>query len=114
VKKGLSAKVGLDGPRLPRRFWTKITPEPNTGCWLWMGSLNRGGYGRFGIGSRTDDSRRTTSTHRLAYETLRPNSVLWMAMAVSVTCWIGFGRPLAITGTVILLLVKLFSEMDWQ
>ena len=30
---------------LPSRVLDKISPEPNTGCWLWTGSLNRGGYG---------------------------------------------------------------------
>lgn len=31
--------------RLPASFWAKVQPEPNTGCWLWTGVLNRG-YGR--------------------------------------------------------------------
>jgi hypothetical protein len=48
--------------RLPRperrrstmeRFLEKVTPEPNTGCWLWTGYLNekRGGYGTFARGN---------------------------------------------------------------
>lgn len=43
-------------------------PEPNSGCWLWLGSLRRG-YGRLCIGSRTDGTRRNVSAHRLSYET---------------------------------------------
>lgn len=31
---------------LPQRMVDKIEPEPNTGCWLWMGSQCRGGYGK--------------------------------------------------------------------
>lgn len=27
------------------RFFQKVYPEPNTGCWLWGGSLNTSGYG---------------------------------------------------------------------
>lgn len=27
------------------RFMEKISPEPNSGCWLWTGHLNRLGYG---------------------------------------------------------------------
>jgi hypothetical protein len=29
------------------RFFTKLTGEPNSGCWLWMGTLNHKGYGEF-------------------------------------------------------------------
>lgn len=28
-----------------RRIFSKIRVEPSTGCWLWTGSLNTGGYG---------------------------------------------------------------------
>lgn len=28
-----------------RRFMTYVYPEPNTGCWLWSGSVNGSGYG---------------------------------------------------------------------
>ena len=38
-----------------------------TGCWEWQGS-KRSGYGRMIIGSRTDGTRKTVSTHRLSYE----------------------------------------------
>lgn len=38
-----------------------------SGCWEWQGST-RNGYGRITVGSRTDGTRKTVSTHRLAYE----------------------------------------------
>lgn len=28
---------GWGDPRIPARIWEKISPEPNTGCWLWTG-----------------------------------------------------------------------------
>ncbi|MBZ9807655.1 HNH endonuclease signature motif containing protein [Mesorhizobium sp. ESP-6-2] len=28
------------------RFTEKYIPEPNTGCWIWLGSIDFGGYGR--------------------------------------------------------------------
>ena len=28
------------------RFWAKVHPEPNTGCWLWAGNVSENGYGR--------------------------------------------------------------------
>jgi hypothetical protein len=33
------------------RFEAKYSPEPNTGCWLWMGATtaSSGGYGLFGV-----------------------------------------------------------------
>src|SRR6266704_1128642 len=29
------------------RFDDLYIPEPNSGCWIWLGSLNNKGYGRF-------------------------------------------------------------------
>jgi hypothetical protein len=31
---------------LPERIATRIAPEPNTGCWLWLGSYSHNGYGQ--------------------------------------------------------------------
>lgn len=31
--------------RLPDRFWSKCIPEPNSGCWLWIGAGTGAGYG---------------------------------------------------------------------
>lgn len=47
---------------LERRFWEKVAPEPNSGCWLWLGGLNDSGYGRMTIG-RNKNFR----AHRWAY-----------------------------------------------
>jgi HNH endonuclease len=44
------------------RFMAKVSPEPNSGCWLWTAHTGRGGYGRL----RTDDG--VKETHRLSYE----------------------------------------------
>lgn len=40
-------------------------PEPNSGCWLWLGSLNVWGYGRLG------PQRRERQAHRLSYLTFK-------------------------------------------
>lgn len=37
-----------------------ISPEPNSGCWLWTGSLNNEGYGQVNI------NKKTTSAHRVS------------------------------------------------
>ncbi len=31
-------------------FMEKVSPEPMSGCWLWMGRADKVGYGRFGRG----------------------------------------------------------------
>lgn len=38
------------GDRIPVevRFWRYVSPEPNSGCWLWDGSLDSHGYGTIG------------------------------------------------------------------
>lgn len=32
---------------LLKRFERKYIPEPNSGCWLWVGHMHEGGYGEF-------------------------------------------------------------------
>lgn len=39
---------------LAARFFDKFIPEPNSGCWLWLGSTFAVGYGAIGLGRRTD------------------------------------------------------------
>lgn len=45
------------------RFWMKVSPEPNTGCWLWIGCMSDHGYGRFYAG-------RMIGAHKWYYEYL--------------------------------------------
>lgn len=58
-----------EGGRLRKpidRFLTKFTPEPNTGCWLWLGSINSGGYGSF-----SDYSNGSVPAHVWSYKAFR-------------------------------------------
>lgn len=43
---------------LPERFFKYVHEEPNSGCWLWSGSLSDKGYGWFRLGT-------TQKAHRL-------------------------------------------------
>ena len=43
------------------RFNAKWSPEPDTGCWVWVAAI-RGGYGGFRVGEKL------VSAHRYAYE----------------------------------------------
>lgn len=46
---------------IEERFWDKVSPEPNSGCWLWVGASS-GGYGRIRVRGHS------ILAHRLAYE----------------------------------------------
>jgi HNH endonuclease len=43
---------------LQERFEQFVSPEPNTGCWLWTGGYSANGYGRFN----------QTQAHRFSWE----------------------------------------------
>ena len=47
----------------------KIEPEPNTGCWLWTGSLGRDGYGRMRFPGAPSGASPVLA-HRYVYEKL--------------------------------------------
>ncbi len=51
---------------LRERFMDKVSPEPNTGCWLWLGYTNTHGYGHFYV----NPEQRVRPAHCIAYELL--------------------------------------------
>lgn len=44
------------------RFMNKFIPEPNSGCWLWIGSLSSKGYGVIRLGNKA------AYAHRISWE----------------------------------------------
>ena len=40
------------------RFMDKVSPEPNSGCWLWTGGVASNGYGMFWLGDKVDTAPR--------------------------------------------------------
>lgn len=50
------------GQRAIDAFWQRVIPEPNSGCWLWIGRRNNRGYGL------TWADRVQISAHRLSHE----------------------------------------------
>lgn len=44
------------------RFWSFICPEPNSGCWLWMGCTDKDGYGLLRVDGQN------VRAHRFSYE----------------------------------------------
>jgi hypothetical protein len=49
-------------PSFLERFMAHVSPEPNSGCWLWTGFVGRFGYGEFKRDGRPRPS------HRLSFE----------------------------------------------
>ena len=47
------------------RFDRLCIPEPNSGCWLWLGALHVFGYGKFGL------HEKIYHAHRIAWQLLR-------------------------------------------
>lgn len=47
------------------RFWQYVSPEPNSGCWLWDGPADRRGYGNIMVAGR-----KHKLAHRIGYELL--------------------------------------------
>lgn len=62
------------GPKpipLRERFEAYVMPEPNSGCWLWIGSLHNAGYGQLRVGRMVDGSRKIEVTHRISWQLYR-------------------------------------------
>lgn len=57
-------------PTLEERLWNKIEPEPNSGCWIFIGARLRGNsYGILARGG--GHTRGNITAHRAAYEIYR-------------------------------------------
>lgn len=50
------------------RFWKHVEPEPNSGCWIWVGCRNKRGYGQMQVGRRGEG---LMLAHRFAYQYFR-------------------------------------------
>ncbi len=53
-------------PSLSVRFHSKYIPEPNSGCWLWLGKISRYGYGRVTLSG--DRVTKEAAAHRVSVE----------------------------------------------
>jgi hypothetical protein len=54
------------GVPLHRKLLSRLRLDRETGCWLWIGSLTRQGYGQIKIGSQSNN--KVYRLHRLVYE----------------------------------------------
>ena len=59
-----------NGPRakpVGERFWASVSIGGQDDCWNWMRSRDRKGYGKFGVGSMKDGTRRIEIASRMAW-----------------------------------------------
>jgi hypothetical protein len=54
-------EVGAPTEQEVQRFWTKVEKRPS-GCWMWLGAVDRDGYGFFRA------ARRQQKAHRVSYQ----------------------------------------------
>lgn len=59
----MAPKAGHVFKPLRERFEEKYMPEPNSGCWLWTGTMNDHGYGLIYVGMGKE-----VRAHRFSYE----------------------------------------------
>ena len=45
---------------IKERFFSRVHPEPNSGCWLWTGMWSRKGYGIFWLNKKGVSAHRTS------------------------------------------------------
>lgn len=62
LRKWKTGSTELIRPSLEERFWNKVMPEPNSGCWLWDASTTPDGYGKFVVNGNLQPA------HRFSYE----------------------------------------------
>lgn len=58
------AMIEFGDARLRPKFWAKVAPNSETGCWVWTASLRRSGYGRYG------NKANQRAAHRVSYEAM--------------------------------------------
>lgn len=58
-------KTGPKPIPLDQRFWRDVMPEPNSGCWIWIGSTKPNGYGHI---SDRSNGRKSIYAHRVSWE----------------------------------------------
>jgi hypothetical protein len=60
--------VNFGDSRVSESLWSRMTPEPNTGCWLWLGYVDAGGHGVVTL------NRKRVRVHRHVYSIANPDA----------------------------------------
>lgn len=62
------SKTGPKPRPIRQRILEKIDRNHPNGCWKWIGTINNHGYGKIGVGSRSDGTKRNALAHRIVFE----------------------------------------------
>lgn len=57
--------MGRPAIPLVERFANHSIPEPNSGCWIWLGNVSNSGYGHIRL------NQKNVGAHRVSYETFK-------------------------------------------
>ena len=69
-RSGMEGRMARTILTLEERFMSKVEPEPNTGCWLWVASIfGNTGYGLFNL--VRDGRKSADNAHRVSWEIFR-------------------------------------------
>lgn len=63
----IGSTIQNSSEKILKRIEKFIVPDPNSGCWLWIGSTSVG-YGKFSGGKTREGKRCPISAHRFVYE----------------------------------------------
>jgi hypothetical protein len=66
TRKGTLTKSGRPWKGFAKPFDAWYMPEPNTGCWLWIGATREFGYGIYSV--YRDDKKFGINAHRYSWE----------------------------------------------
>lgn len=53
-------KIIVIDSSIEERFNSKYVPEPNSGCWLWLGATDSRGYGQIRFNNKTSQAHRVS------------------------------------------------------
>lgn len=66
ARRGLGDLSASEIENAKKRWLKHVSPEPNTGCWLWTNALTSRGYGWFGL-SQKNGAKIQATAHRAGY-----------------------------------------------
>lgn len=72
--------------RVVEKFLAFVSPEPNSGCWLWTGFVSPKGYGQFRVGGRGGKKWRANRLAHALFKGEIPDGALVLHDCDNPTC----------------------------
>ena len=83
-----------NAPNTLEDFWARIEFEPMSGCWIWIGHRDRGGYGKFSYQGKFQVA------HRFAWRMLKGEFDATLELDRRLVCKDGHPLPPYVPGVV--------------